>query len=89
MTIRRSAAVAVFALASFPVLATPPPAETEPRRERRAYDGSELVCRVLKIPGSRIGQQRTCLTRDQWRQQRQDQRDSIDAATRKKFGPGG
>ena len=88
MTIRHSVAVAVLVLTSIPAVATPPPAEREPRRERRAYDGSEVVCRVLRVPGSRIGTQRTCLTRDQWREIQQDQRDSISDATRKKFGPG-
>ena len=44
--------------------------------------GSEKVCRVEKVLGSRLGSRRVCLTRDQWRAQRQQQRQDVEAAQR-------
>jgi hypothetical protein len=83
MTIRRSIWFALLALGcTGPVLAADP--EPAPAREQTADNGSEVVCRVLKVTGSRLSNQRTCLTRDQWRQQRQDQRDETDRAQRQK-----
>jgi len=49
-----------------------------------AADDSEVVCRVLKVTGSRLSNQRTCLTRQQWREQRRDQQRETDRAQRQR-----
>ena len=84
MTIRRSTWLALLAFGcAAPVLAAAP--QDAPRRdEQTAENGSEVVCRVLKTTGSRLSNQRTCLTRDQWREQRRDQQRETDHAQRQR-----
>jgi hypothetical protein len=76
---RSSICLALFALAG-PVLAAAPPAQ-----DPAANSDDEVVCRVLKVTGSRLGAQRTCMTRAQWRQQRQDHREETDKAQRQRW----
>ena len=84
MTRHLSIPLALVALCcSGPVVASPaqqsaPPAEVQ-------NSGSEMVCRVEKVPGSRFASRRVCLTRDQWRMQRRAQREDVEHAQRIKY----
>ena len=78
MTIRLAVLfVPVVLCGAVPVLAAAD--ETTAQSAESANPGSEQVCRVLKVLGSRLGAKRVCLTRDQWRQQRQDDRQNVES----------
>jgi hypothetical protein len=82
MTLRFSAPIALLVLGSAaPALAEAP--QTPPAQQSNPDD--EVVCRVIKVTGSRLGATRTCLTRAQWRQQRQDHREEADRVQRQRW----
>jgi hypothetical protein len=82
MTIRLAALFAPLVLCgAAPVLAAE--GQTPAPRAESAENGSERVCRVQKVLGSRLGSKRVCLTRDQWRQQRQDDRQNVEMVQQK------
>jgi len=51
-----------------------------PTRAESSDSGAEVVCRVEKVTGSRLGAKRVCLTRDQWREHRQALREELERA---------
>jgi hypothetical protein len=85
MTIRFSVTFALFALCCTGPALAGAPSERTTSTEETANSGSEVVCRVLKVTGSRLGGKRTCMTRDQWDQQRRDQRQSVERAQQEKY----
>jgi hypothetical protein len=84
MTSRLSVAFALAALCcAGPVLAD----ENSPSRSEPSNNGSQVVCQVQKVTGSRLNAKRVCLTRDQWREQRQQQRQDLQRAQGARTGP--
>jgi hypothetical protein len=63
----------VLALAA--LTATAPPAQAAPAKKD---DPSKVVCRTLPELGSRLAEKRVCLTREQWRQQKDMERQNLD-----------
>jgi hypothetical protein len=51
--------------------------------------GDKVICREMGETGSRLGAKRVCLTRDQWRQQKEAQRTDLEKAQRIRVGPDG
>ena len=51
-------------------------------------DGEKVICREVPEIGSRLATKRVCLTRDQWRQQKDMQRQDLDKI-RIRTGPDG
>jgi hypothetical protein len=82
--IRILAPAILLATSAMPALAAPPPAQP-PAQDQAANSDDEVVCRVLKVTGSRLGAQRTCMTRAQWRAQRADHREETDKAQRQRW----
>ena len=50
-------------------------------------NGEKVICRTLDVLGSRLASKRVCLTRDQWRQQQELQRQDLDKNQRSRTGP--
>jgi hypothetical protein len=48
--------------------------------------GNKVICRTMDETGSRLGSKRVCLTRDQWRQQKEAQRADLEKAQRIRTG---
>ncbi len=66
-------------VASTTAAATPAaPAEAMPAAKPKSK-GSEVVCKSEDVTGSRLGAHKVCQTRDQWRQESQDQEDAYRA----------
>ena len=85
MTIRLSLITALAALCcAGPALATD---ENPGPREESSDRGSEVICQVEKVPGSRLVARRVCLTRNQWRQQQQQLREEMRRAQLPRVGP--
>jgi hypothetical protein len=72
------AMVAATAVAAVVHAATPP----------KKGDGEKVICRVVPQIGSRLAEKRLCLTRDQWRQQKEIERQDLDKM-RIRTGPDG
>ena len=51
-------------------------------------DGDKVICRTVPDIGSRLAEKRVCLTRDQWRQQKDLERQNLDRI-RIRTGPDG
>jgi hypothetical protein len=84
MTIRL---MTVFALAALCGTAPVVAADEESGTSQSSGNGSEVVCQVQRITGSRLNAKRVCLTRDQWREQRQQQRQDLQRAQGARTGP--
>ena len=50
-------------------------------------DADKVICRTMDELGSRLASKRVCLTRSQWRQQQEAQRENVDRAQRIRTGP--
>jgi predicted secreted protein len=50
-------------------------------------DGDKVICRTMEELGSRLASKRVCLTRNQWRQQQDMERQNLDKAQRSRSGP--
>jgi hypothetical protein len=50
-------------------------------------DGDKVICRTMDELGSRLASKRVCLTRNQWRQQQDMERQNLDKAQRSRSGP--
>jgi hypothetical protein len=57
-------------------------AQTPPAHARQgpAYNPNETVCRMVRETGSRLSQNRICMTRAEWDQYRRQMRQNIDQA---------
>jgi hypothetical protein len=66
----RLLAFAVVVLLSAPAIA-------QNKDERTASDQNKLICRTEEVIGSRLQSQRTCLTKQQWTQRRDEQRRTV------------
>jgi Spy/CpxP family protein refolding chaperone len=51
-------------------------------------DGNKVICRVVQEIGSRLAEKRVCLTREQWQQQKEIERQNLDKI-RIRTGPDG
>jgi hypothetical protein len=51
-------------------------------------DGDKVICRTVPEIGSRLAEKRVCLTREQWRQQKDIERQNLDKI-RIRTGPDG
>jgi len=51
-------------------------------------DGDKVICRTVPEVGSRLAEKRVCLTREQWRQQKDIERQNLDRI-RIRTGPDG
>jgi hypothetical protein len=78
MRFARLAAASLVAAASTSTLAAPLAGKA---------DGDKVICRTVAEVGTRLGSKRTCLTRDQWREQKEAQRQNLEAAQRIRTGP--
>jgi hypothetical protein len=47
---------------------------------QEAVDPTQRVCRVIGETGSRLGQNRICMTRGEWEARRREERQSVDRA---------
>jgi hypothetical protein len=61
-----------------------PAASAEPAKKS---DADKVICRTMDELGSRLASKRVCLTRNQWRQQGEMQRQNLDKAQRSRTGP--
>lgn len=50
-------------------------------------DGDKVICRTIDELGSRLASKRVCLTRNQWREQQQMERQNLEKAQRIRSGP--
>jgi hypothetical protein len=57
-------------------------AATGPKKD----DGDKVICRTVDELGSRLASKRVCLTRSQWRDQQQNQRQNLEKAQRIRTG---
>jgi hypothetical protein len=71
-------ALAALALLALPALIAAPADAGERKRGR-------LICQTVKNTGSRLHRTSICLTREQWREQREADRDSVDRGQTKAF----
>jgi Flp pilus assembly protein TadB len=53
----------------------------------KKQDTEKVICRTIDELGSRLASKRVCLTRSQWRQQQEMQRQNLDKAQRSRTGP--
>jgi hypothetical protein len=86
MKIRLTVPFAIVALCcAGPVFAAPAnaPSSTAESEDSR----SKVICQVQRELGSRLGSKRVCLTREQWRQQRLQQRQDLQRAQGSRTGP--
>jgi hypothetical protein len=49
-------------------------------------DSNKMICRTMEETGSRLAGKRVCLTREQWRQQSDMQRENLEKAQRIRVG---
>lgn len=73
----------VAACASVTMIAAPAAAAAPQKKS----DGSKVICRDMGETGSRLASKRVCLTRDQWRQQKEAERTDLEKAQRIRTGP--
>jgi Spy/CpxP family protein refolding chaperone len=78
MRFAKVALASVVAAASASAFAAPPAAKP---------DGNKIICRTVAEVGTRLGSKRTCLTRDQWQQQKEAERQNLEASQRIRTGP--
>jgi hypothetical protein len=71
------AAAAVSAMIAAPVGASTP---------SKKSDGTKVICRTIDELGSRLASKRVCLTRDQWREQKDNERQNLEKAQRIRVG---
>jgi hypothetical protein len=74
-----ASAALLVALAAAPAFAGAAP---------KKADGQKVICREVGEIGSRLATKRVCLTRDQWRMQKDMQQQDLDKI-RIRTGPGG
>jgi hypothetical protein len=55
----------------------------------KKQDGEKVICRTMDEIGSRLASKRVCLTRSQWRQQQEMERQNLDKEQRSRTGPDG
>lgn len=53
------------------------PAVAQNTDERTASDQNKVICRTEEVIGSRLQSTRTCLTKQQWAQRRDEQRRTV------------
>jgi hypothetical protein len=53
------------------------PAAAQNKDERTASDPNKVICRTEEVMGSRLQTARTCLTKQQWAQRREEERRSV------------
>ena len=86
MKIRLSVPIAIVALClAGPAFAAAGDARSSTNESAEAR--SKVICQVQRELGSRLGAKRVCLTREQWRQQRQQQRQDLQRAQGSRTGP--
>jgi Spy/CpxP family protein refolding chaperone len=64
--------------------AAAPPVQAAPAKKD---DPGKVICRTLPELGSRLAEKRVCLTREQWRQQKEMEQQTLDKM-RIRTGPG-
>ena len=75
----------LMAFGAMIALAMPAAAQGEtPRPAKKKGDPNEIVCEKQEVLGSRLAAKRVCMTRAEWDQQRQADRQLID---RSQLGP--
>jgi invasion protein IalB len=52
--------------------------QTNAQPHKKVYDPNEVVCEKTEVLGSRLATKKVCMTRAQWAEQRQQDRDEID-----------
>ena len=70
------ALVAVGAMVS----AVPALAENNPPAPKTTADPNAIVCEKIEVIGSRLAVKKVCMTRAEWAERRQQDRDEIDRA---------
>ena len=86
MTIRLPVTIAALALGcAGPALAAG--GEAPAQRGESADARQEVVCQVQRVTGSRLAAKRVCMTREQWADQRRQQRQDIQRAQGARTGP--
>ena len=70
-----------IAVLGFVLLATPALAQSQPETKKSAkYDPNRMICRSEDSTGSRVTQQKRCLTAQQWADQRLTDRQTVERA---------
>lgn len=82
-TIRGLSAIALAAALAAPAVAADAGASA------KKPNGEKVICREMEQLGSRLATKRVCLTRDQWRQQAEMQRQDLDKNQRSRTGRDG
>jgi hypothetical protein len=77
--IRSPARFVVAALGGMLVCA-PLLAGTTPTANKRTIDPNEIICEKQQVVGSRLQSKRVCMTRSQWADRRNQERQAIDRA---------
>ncbi|MBV9931548.1 MAG: hypothetical protein JO013_11470 [Alphaproteobacteria bacterium] len=75
-------------LFGFAVAATSAATSTADAAPAKKADGDKVICRTVPDIGSRLAEKRVCLTREQWRQQKDIERQNLDKI-RIRTGPDG
>ena len=79
-----------IAVLGFVVLAVPALAQTQPEIKTSAKnDPNRVICRTEGATGSRLTQQKRCLTAQQWADQRQVDRQTVERAQSGRYKNGG
>jgi hypothetical protein len=61
--------------------------ETNSQQAENDDSKSQVVCQVQRVTGSRLAAKRVCLTREQWADQRRQQRQDLQRAQGARQGP--
>jgi predicted secreted protein len=64
-----------------------PPASAPAATQADSYDPNEMICRRVQALGSRLNAGRVCMTRQQWEQRRQADREDAERAQTRRIVP--
>ena len=72
----RTVAAAITAVSLLSLVATSATAQEDPKRKAR--DPNEVVCKKEEVLGSRLQTRKVCMTRAEWAEQRQLDRQNVE-----------
>ena len=68
----------ICALVVAALAATPSASKPAAGAEQKASDPNERICQSIEVIGSRLAKKRVCLTRSQWAERREEDRQNIE-----------
>jgi hypothetical protein len=76
------ACLLIAALVGWTMPAAAEPVQVPSSKARPSADPNQKICQDITVVGSRLATKRICATREEWAQQRRDDRDTVDQIQR-------